>query len=331
MAFPEAQTVTANGLCFAAYCAGPRPDETDKPPIVFLHGWPELAYSWRHQLAAVAAAGYPALAFDQRGYGGSDKPEGLDHYTMAALTGDVAGVLDAFGIERAVVIGHDWGALVTWALPFYQPARLHALAGLCVPFRPNWPADPIAMCRKRYGERMYIVRFQQQGACEPVLERDVARTFRFLMRQPRSGRATEKPLGEADLNLVDRLDTVPEEQWPGTPFLSDADMAVFVQAFSAGGFTAPLHWYGNFTANWQDMKRYQPDGGPPPRIDLPALMITADKDAACPPALADGMERYIPDLTRVDLTGVGHWLQQEQPEPVNAAILAWLDALPAKG
>ena len=323
--FPPPEMIQTNGIRMAVHAMGPTPAEADKPAVVFLHGWPELAYSWRYQLPALAEAGYPAIAPDQRGYGGTDKPAGAENYDFAHLAGDLAGLLDARGIDKAVFVGHDWGATLLWALPFYLPERLAGLAGLNVPFFPRGPVDPLELFRNAFGDSYYICRFQQEGACEPVLERDVERTLRMLMRRPRSDKAAadRRPITKFDGDLITLLEG-DSDRWPGEEFLSDEDLAVYVRAFSRGGFTGPLHWYRNFTRNWHDIERFQPAGGPPPSIAVPTLMMTAELDAFVPPRLADGMERYFTDYERVDVKGAGHWLQQEKAGEVNAVLLDWL-------
>lgn len=323
--FPEPEFIESNGVRLAVHRGGP-PVEEARAPVVFLHGWPELAFSWRYQFPAFAEAGYAVFAPDQRGYGASEKPAGRDEYTMAKLTGDVAGLLDHYGLNEAVFVGHDWGALVMWALPFYQPDRVRALAGLNVPFIPRGRGKPIDRMRAAFGDKMYIVRFQEEGACEPALEKDMDRTMRFFLRRPRQkergqgGGAFSTP----DLDLISWLEA-DESTWPGETWLSDEDTAVYAKAFAAGGMTAPLHWYRNFDVNHEDMARFQPDGVPKGKIDIPSLMITAELDVACPPHLSDAMEAFFTDYERHDLKACGHWTQQEKPEEVNRIILDWLD------
>lgn len=328
MSFPDPYFVQANGLRIATYRLGPEPAQTDKPPIIFLHGWPELAYSWRFQMQALADEGYCVLAYDQRGYGRTERPDGVAQYRIDKLAGDVAGVLDAVGMAKAVIIGHDWGALVTWSLLHLLPDRLIGVGGLNVPYLRRRAMPPIQLSRARFGEQMYIVQFQEEGRCEPLLEADTARTMRCFMRRPRS----QTPKSGPSTVLANGLDFMgqlqgAEADWPGETWLSEADMAVYADAFARTGFTAPLHWYRNFDANWHLMAQYEPADGPDPVFDLPALMMTADRDAACPPVLADDMVKYFPRLTRVDIQGAGHWLQQERPDEVNTALLRWLDAL----
>lgn len=321
--FPAADLVETNGICLAVHRAGPPPDEA-RATVLLLHGFPELAFSWRWQFPVLARAGYHLIAPDLRGFGGSDKPGGREAYRMDRIVADLAGLLDHDGIERAIVIGHDWGSLVVWSLPFYAPERLLGVASLNIPFQPRGKAPLTEAFRAVYGPDMYILRFQQEGLCEPILERDMDRTMRFFLRRPQPGSgAGGGAFSTPGLDLMSML-AGPEESWPGEPWLSAAEMAVYVEAFRKGGMTAPLHYYRNFDANWHDMARFQPPGSPPPRLDLPTLMITAGLDGVCPPRLADGMEAWLADYDRVDIAESGHWTQQEKPDEVNAALLGWL-------
>ena len=326
---PAPERVPTNGITLAVYRMGPLPEDTPKPPVIFLHGFPEIAYSWRAQLMAFAAQGYPVFAPDLRGFGASDAPASAAEYTMAKLTSDLAGILDHYRIDKAVFVGHDWGAILLWQLPFYIPDRVMGCAGLNVPLLPHYPMDPIDMFRARFGEKMYIVQFQDEGRCEPILERDLTQTFRFFLRKPNKGKpapdGSEKgdvAFEEKSLDLMGSLEKG-AASWGGQQLLSDQDTAVYVKAYTRNGFTPPLHWYRNFSANWQDQKRFLKDGKLP-FLNLPCLMITAELDKACPPAIADAMAHMCAPYERVDLLGCGHWSQQERAEDVNAAILGWL-------
>ncbi len=326
MTFPAPEIIDLGDIHLGVYRAGPECQSSEKPAVILMHGWPEMAYSWRHQIAALAESGYPVFAPDMRGYGVSGKPEGVEAYTMGKLTGDMQAMLDHYGIEKAVFIGHDWGAIILWAMPFYMPDRLIGLGGLNVAFMPRNPQfDPIAIMCHVLGENMYIVQFQQEGRCEPQLEADVARTFRYMMRKPATAKSDKPAVGKVrpDLDILAMMGE-DEANWPGVPICDPAELQPYVDAFSKGGFTAPLHWYRNFTSNWHAMAQYQPPGELL-KIDLPTLMVTAERDVACPARLADGMEDIFTNYTRIDLQGCGHWSMQEQPEQVNAALLNWLN------
>ncbi len=176
---PEPTMIKTNGIDMAVYEAGPK----DGLPVVMCHGFPELAYSWRHQIPALAAAGFRAIAPDQRGYGSTSRPDAVRDYDMPHLTGDLAGLLDALGVKKAVFCGHDWGGLVVWQMPLYHPDRVAGVIGVNTPFLARPPIDPIMGMRAMFGENMYIVYFQKPGEADAALARDVGKSFRFFMRK----------------------------------------------------------------------------------------------------------------------------------------------------
>src|ERR1700676_3148480 len=167
--------VEANGIRMHVAEAG------SGPPVLFCHGFPESWYSWRHQLEALAKAGFRAIAPDMRGYGQTDKPKAIDQYTLFHLTGDMIGLLDALNIEKAAIIGHDWGAPVAWHCALFRPDRFHAVAGLSVPFRPRGPAPPTSVMPRTDNEMFYQLYFQAEGIAEREFEQNVRRTVRLVL------------------------------------------------------------------------------------------------------------------------------------------------------
>jgi len=322
--FRNPEFVDVGEVTLPVYRGGPKPADTDKPAIVFLHGWPDLAFSWRKQMEALAAEGYPVFAPDQRGYGRASKPIGVENYTMAKLAGDLAGLLDHYGLEDAIFVGHDWGAIILWQLPHYIGERVRGYAGMAVPLMRHFPVDPISIFRARLGDDMYIVRFQTEGACEPILEADLRATFKFFHRRPASDNApTENfSFSTKNLDLISLLQAG-EAAWGGEPLLTEEELQVYVDAYAESGFTGPLHWYRNMTANWVAQKKFLVDGALP-KLMKPCLMITAELDRACPPALSDGMEELCEPFERIDLKGCGHWIPAERTEDVNLALKSWL-------
>jgi pimeloyl-ACP methyl ester carboxylesterase len=289
----------------------------------FCHGFPELAFSWRHQIAALAAAGRWVIAPDQRGYGLTPGPEAVEAYDMDHLTGDLVGLLDHLGVEKAIFAGHDWGGIVVWQMPLLHPDRVAGIIGLNTPFMPRLPMDPIEMFRHAFGEDMYIVHFQKPGVADTQLGADVRADHPVLHAQARAARTSSwvaRPSGAA---------WPCRTPWPTTirrrhkQFLSADELAVFVEAFQRTGFTGGINWYRNFTRNWEKAEAL------PRRIDgIPCLMIMAELDVVLPPAMADRMGDQIGDLEKVLIEGSGHWTQQEKPAEVNAAILDWLERRP---
>ncbi len=227
--------------------------EAGKGPLVLLlHGFPESWYSWRHQLTALAAAGYHAVAPDQRGYcetgppGGPGQQAGIGEYTMLHLTGDVIALMDALGADQAVVAGHDWGAPVAWHAALFRPDRIRGVIGLSVPYRPRGSAAPIATLRAALGESFYMVYFQQPGVADAELSRDPAATFRKVLYSL-AGEAPGMRLIPAGGGFLDAAaDPAELPAW-----LTQHDIDTYVAQYAESGFTGPLNWYRNLDRNWE--------------------------------------------------------------------------------
>lgn len=315
---PPVQRATVNGVEIAYYEAGPR----EGVPIVLCHGFPELAFSWRHQIKALADAGRWVIAPDQRGYGLSGKPTAVPAYGIDELTGDMAALLDHLGVEKAIFCGHDWGGIVVWQMPLIHPSRVAGVIGLNTPFMPRAPADPIVIMKNRFGPDMYIVWFQTPDEPEAVLGADTHKTMSFFMRRPAALQVAAQPQGESGSTFAfkDLLQQWNGEADPRDPLLTPDELVVFSDAFRDGGFFGPVSWYRNFSANWARAETL------PTRIDgIPCLMITAELDAVLPPSAAEHMPAFIGDLETTLVKGSGHWTQQEKPDEVNRLILDWLD------
>lgn len=314
---PPVRFAEANGIRMAYYEVGERGRGV---PVIFCHGFPELAFSWRHQLDAFAAAGRWAIAPDQRGYGLTDRPERVEDYDLEHLTADIAGLMDTLGIERAILCGHDWGGMVVWQFALRYPERTAGVIGVNTPFIPRGEIDPIAGMRAAFGEDMYIVWFQKPGEADAALAADPERTMRFFMRRPQltlkeyealPAEMKTLALGEGLKAFDAAADTA--------QLLDDAEVAAFADTFARTGFTGGINWYRNFTRNWER------SAGLVEKVDAPALMVMAENDVVLSPAMTEGMERYVPDLERHLVERSGHWTQQEYPEEVNRALLGWLD------
>ncbi len=286
------------------------------PAVVLCHGFPELAYSWRHQIPALAAAGLRVVAPDQRGYGGSDAPEPIEAYDLEHLTGDLVALLDALGIERAVFAGHDWGGFVAWAMPVLHPERTAGVIGVNTPYI-AFPTT--AVLRQLFGddEKLYILWFQTPGVAEGLLDRHPRLVFEKMMRRGRPSRGGMlRAVREGrDANHFRRIETI---EPVGDPMLTDSEIDVYTHAFGRG-FRGPINWYRNVDRN----QVMFPDIGIR-RLEIPCLMITAEWDFALPPELAAGMPALCSDLEVHMISGCGHRTQQDKPAELNRLMVDWL-------
>ncbi|HXW84200.1 MAG TPA: alpha/beta hydrolase [Candidatus Binataceae bacterium] len=295
-------------------------------PVVMCHGFPEMWYSWRHQLRALADAGFHAIAPDLRGYGDTDSPPNIEDFTQRKIVADVIGMLDALGLNKCVIVGHDWGGFTAWYAPLLAPQRIERVIGVNTPFLPRGPMKPTELMKAMAaGNFHYILYFQQPGVAEAELERDVARSLRGFYQDPRAmnldeiRKAPPGVFGPAGGGILDRL---PDQ--PHGKFLTGEDFEVFVRAFRKSGFRGGLNWYRNLDRNWEQMADV------PQRVEQPALMITAELDVVLRPEMASGMNQWVPNLRKtVLIKGSGHWTQQEKPAEVNAAMLEFLQDLNA--
>ncbi|RAY10954.1 alpha/beta hydrolase [Actinomadura craniellae] len=290
------------------------------PTVLLLHGFPESWYSWRHQLVALAEAGFHAVAPDQRGYGGTDRPERVEEYSIMHLTGDALALLDALGVDRAVIAGHDWGAPVAWHAAQFRPDRVRAVIGLSGIHRPRSSRPPLEIMRRTLGEDYYMVRFQRPGEADAELARDLPATFRRLLTGSSGDAAGDAPVAfESDGFLAG----FPEPgKLPG--WLTEEDIAAYAAQYAAGGFTGPLNWYRNLDRNWELTAAWHRAPVTPP-----ALYIAGERDfAAIAPDRVAGLRGLIPNLREpVWLPGCGHWTQQERPAEVSDAMIGFLRSL----
>ena len=280
-------------------------EQGEGPLVVLCHGFPELAFSWRHQLPALSDAGFRVVAPDMRGYGHSSAPLEREAYDIVSLCGDMCGLLDALGEESAVFVGHDWGANVVWQLAVLHPERVRAVAGLSVPFIPRSPAPPIPIMRAHLGEDFYIVWFQEPGVADAALARDVRRTL-TTSRQWTAAWAQE-------------------EQRPTqrAAWLSEEELAVYVEAFRRTGFSGGLNWYRNIDRNWELTAQVAER-----RVRQPALFLTGELDPVRSFMPAEAMRGWVEDLrAEIVVAGAGHWVQQQAPAAVNSALLEFLAGL----
>ena len=318
MSEPTLRFIEANGIRM-------RVAEQGAGPVVLLcHGFPESWYSWRHQLKALADAGYRAVAPDMRGYGQTDRPDEIERYTLLHLVGDMVGLLDALAVETAVIAGHDWGAPVAWHAALLRPDRFRGVIGLSVPFRPRGPAPPTSVMPKTDDAVFYQIYFQNPGVAEAELDRDPRLTIRRLLYTA-SGDAPRRE-GAQSIDMVPRNGgflTGLQNPAMLPSWLTEADIDFYTSEI-AGGFRGGLNWYRNIDRNWELLA---PFAGL--RVTVPALYVAGDRDLV---VAFRGMEQLIANLSKfvpqlrgtIMLPGCGHWTQQERASEVNAAMIDFL-------
>lgn len=326
MADVTTRTIATNGIELHVHEAG----DPDGSPVILCHGFPELGYSWRHQLPALADAGYHVLAPDQRGYGRSSKPEAIDDYDIVHLDDDLLGLLDSLGHEKAVFVGHDWGSMVVWALATRAPERVAGVVGMSVPFIPRGERPPLEAMRFIFGDNFfYMLYFQEPGVADADLGRDPGTTMRRMLAGLSPGKRSSDPVDAAnaaarmfapgDAGFVERL---PEPD--GLPdWITPAELDHYVTEFGRTGFTGGINWYRNLDRNWHLTPELE--GA---KVTVPARFIGGTDDPVLlmtPPTVQDGF--LADDRGSVLIPDAGHWVQQEKPAEVNAALLEFLAGL----
>ena len=304
------------------------------PLVIFCHGFPELWYSWRYQMPALAEAGYHVVAPDLRGYGQTEQPGEISAYTLLHLVGDLVGLLDTLGESKALLVSHDWGSNLAWHAALLRPDRFPALVVMSVPYTPRAPLygtwasiAPTQSWRQTFQDQdFYQLYFQEPGLAESDLEKDVRSSMlRFLYSASGDAPITQRwqaapPKGQGNsLDLLPLPTSLP--RW-----LSEADLAYYTTEFSRTGFRGGLNWYRNIDRNWELLAAYS--GAP---VLQPTLFLWGDQD----PSLAlpgsekriARMQQTVPNIRKMLLSGCGHWVQQERAQEVNAAILAFFQAL----
>lgn len=314
-AFPSARPIEAGNTTLAVYERNG--DEAGRrPPVILVHGWPEIAYSWKNQIHALAGAGFRVIALDLKGFGNSDAPKDPALYDAEHITGDFCSLLDALSIERAIFCGHDWGGALVWAMAQRHPGRVAGVIGLCTPVLPRPPAPPLGIIEKRFGEKHYFVQFQEQGVPEKLFESDPDRFFRLMFQKP--------PPRERWAALVPRVYDLPGRFKNAPPPSDDdviiplADIQVYAAAYKKSGFHGGINIYRNIDRNWEDMK------GRDETVYAPSLWIGAELDLFLPPESAEKMSNIVSDLEKHVIEDCGHWMMWEKPDEANALIIDWL-------
>jgi pimeloyl-ACP methyl ester carboxylesterase len=310
---PSSRSISANGIDIFLL------EQGTGPLVLLCHGWPELSYSWRHQIPAIAAAGYHVVAPDMRGFGQTSAPAEIAASSIFDHVGDMVALVAALGEKRAVVVGHDWGAPVAWHAAMFRPDIFSAVAGLSVPPPLRGRGRPLDTLRESGITKFYWQYFQAPGVAESELERDVAATMRTVL-----GRRFSDP--QASLFIEDGQGflggATPHRPLPD--WLTEADLAYFTAAYRKSGFRGGLNWYRNIDRNWELTAPWQDA-----RIAQPSLFIAGSQDAVVTGLIgakrvAD-MERILPNLQqKLIIEGAGHWVQQERPGEVNAALISFL-------
>jgi len=308
------RTISANGIDLFVR------EQGDGPLVLLCHGWPELSYSWRHQIPALAEAGFHVVAPDMRGYGQSSAPDDVGAYTIFDTVGDMVALVAALGEKQAVIVGHDWGAPVAWHAALFRPDIFTAVAGLSVPPPFRGRGKPLDLLRENGVTNFYWQYFQTPGIAEAELEHDVGRTMRIVL----GGRGLADPSaamfvqdGKGFLGHATAKEPLPA-------WLSEADLAYFTETFRKSGFRGGLNWYRNLDRNWELTAPWQDA-----QIHQPSLFIAGSKDAVITGLIGskrvNELERVLPNLKRkLIIEGAGHWVQQERPNEVNAALVSFL-------
>lgn len=303
--FPKPSMISVNGIELEVFEAG---QQNAGKPIVLCHGFPEHAFSWRHQIPALVKAGYHVIVPNQRGYGNSSRPAEVTDYDIEHLTGDLVALLDHFGYADATFIGHDWGANVVWNLALLYPKRVNGVINLALPYQERGEKPWIEWMEEMYGGDFYFVHFNRQpGVADSILEENTSRFLGNIFRK-------NLPLLPPEPGML-MINLARAEQTLGEPIMSEDELAVYVSSFEASGFTGSINWYRNLDRNWHILASVNPI------VHQPALMIYGDRDMI---PKFERLPEFVPNVDVVSLD-CGHCIQQELPEETNQAILNWLE------
>lgn len=295
------------------------------PLVILVHGWPELAYSWRHQIPALAAAGYKVVAPDMRGYGRSESPAEIDAFNIMQLVGDIVGLAAHYGDAHPVIVGHDWGAAIAWQCAQLRPDLFRAVVAMSVPFRPRGPMAPLQALKAAGVENFYWQYFQPPGVAEAEFEADPAATMRKVLFSASGDAPRRDGLG---LNLAPGSGFLARGIDPETlpAWLTSDDIDFMADRFRVSGFRGGLNYYRNIDRNWDLTAPWAGAG-----ITIPALFIAGTRDVVITgfgKAALEAMPAAVPGLReQVLIDGAGHWIQQERPAEVNAVLLKFLAGL----
>lgn len=319
--FNKPTMIPTNGINMAIYDA--KPEGNVHPyPVVLVHGMPEIAYSWRHQIEPLAKAGFHVIAPDVRGVGFTDSPPNKEDYQLKYRLADLCGILDHFGYEKAIFVGHDFGGAIIWGMGLHHPDRVAGLISMNSPFL-DMPLNPVELYQILYGPRNYFAYFQTQE-CEDKFNEDPARTFRFYMRRD-VGEGTNLSRNKRhDPESMSHVHWIHDDEstWPGVLVESEKDIAVYAESYKKHGFGPALNWYRCLPLDYEYQKREFPNGLP--RIKQPVLAIGGEIDFIASHVFYDNLDEYCDDWSKTVIPACGHWSQQEKPGEVNQVITAWL-------
>lgn len=301
--FTQPKMIRTNEIELEVFEAG---KENYGNPVILCHGWPEIAYSWRHQVPVLVKAGFHVIIPNQRGFGNSSRPKEVEKYDIENLTSDLIGLLDHFGYESSIFIGHDWGANIIWSLAQIHPKRVKKIINLALPYQERGEVPWLDMMEKFLGCDNYFVHFNRKpGVADKILEENTQNFFHHLFRKnipsrPQTGM------------LMIELATQKEEF--GEEILSPEELNIYTDTFCKSGFTSNINWYRNINRNWHFLKSYNPI------INHPTLMIYGKYDSI---PQSETIFHFVPNVEIVTLD-CGHWIQQEAPMTLNKEIISWL-------
>jgi pimeloyl-ACP methyl ester carboxylesterase len=304
-------------------------EQGEGPLVLLCHGFPETWYSWRHQLSSLAKAGFWAVAPDLRGYGGTDRPEAIDDYTILDLVGDMVDLLEVLKVDEAVIVGNDWGATIAWHAALLRPDLFRGVVALGVPMMNQPPVPPTSIFPQTVDELFYTLYFQALGVAEKEFDRDVRLALRKILFSA-SGDAGSREENDGTPNpfgMISRtsglLASLPN---PGSlpSWITDADLNTYTEAFVAKGFRGGLNYYRNLDRNRKLLASFKGR-----KVNVPGLYLVGERD---PGFNIPGMKQIIADMPHIVpnlqntivLPGCGHWASQERPEEVNSAMESFL-------
>jgi len=314
MPMSSSRTIPVNGIDMFLL------EQGEGPLVVLCHGWPELSYSWRHQIPALAAAGFHVVAPDMRGFGRTTAPSDVEAYTIIHNVGDMVALVAALGETQAVIVGHDWGAPVAWHAAMLRPDVFTKVAGLSVPPFVRGRSRPLDTLQANGINNFYWQYFQAPGVAEAEFERDVANTMRTVL----AGRGGSDPAAHQFIEAGKGFLGDGHRDRPLPPWLTEADLAYFTAIYSQSGFRGGLNWYRNIDRNWELTAAWQDA-----KINQPSLFLAGSRDGVVTGLIGARqiaeLDRVLTDLrAKIILDGAGHWVQQERPGEVNAALIEFL-------